>query len=77
VGGNPELIRSDELGLLYPEGDETRFVNLLMSLADDPVRRKRMGEKAREFAQNEFSFKQVISQLQTLYERLLDDSRRS
>jgi glycosyltransferase involved in cell wall biosynthesis len=46
-GGNRELVRPEETGLLIPTGDQAALVGALRTLLDDPDRGKRLGAQSR------------------------------
>jgi glycosyltransferase involved in cell wall biosynthesis len=48
VGGNPELLRDGEDGLLVPPGDPERLAEALVTLASDDVLRRRLATGAFE-----------------------------
>ena len=76
VGGNRELISSDDLGFIYPADDEVAFDRCVLRLLDDDGLRDRIGQAARAEASRRFSFDTVMGQLETLYESLVTDHRR-
>ncbi len=76
VGGNRELISSDDLGFIYPADDEAAFDRCVLRLLDDDGLRDRIGHTARAEASRQFSFDTVMGQLETLYESLVTDHRR-
>jgi glycosyltransferase involved in cell wall biosynthesis len=47
VGGIPEAIDSDAVGLLVPPRDERALAQAIRTLLDDPARRASMGRSAR------------------------------
>ncbi len=76
VGGNRELVSSDDLGFIYPADDEAAFDHEVMRLLEDDELRNRKGQAARADASRRFSFDTVMGQLETLYESLVTDYRR-
>lgn len=71
VGGAAELVRPGRNGFLYPAGDTPALVDRLAKLAD-PAARARMGVRARETAEAQFSehamvdrYEQLLLQLET------------
>jgi glycosyltransferase involved in cell wall biosynthesis len=48
TGGVPTIVANDRTGLLTPPGDAAAFATAVRALLDDPDRRLRMGETARE-----------------------------
>ncbi|MYM63392.1 glycosyltransferase [Pseudomaricurvus sp. HS19] len=62
AGGVPEMLQDGTTGLLVPQGDVGAIAGAVgQLLADEPLRR-RMGDKAREFAETEFGWDRVVSQ---------------
>ena len=51
VGGIPAVVRDGDDGFLVPAGDVAALGAALVRLANDPVRRARLGEAARRAAQ--------------------------
>lgn len=54
VGGNPEIVRHGETGLLVPSQDSERFAAELVRLIRDPGLRERFSRSAREVVRNSF-----------------------
>jgi len=48
VGCGPDLVAHGETGMVFPFGDVNRLASMLQSLAAQPERLARMGERARE-----------------------------
>jgi glycosyltransferase involved in cell wall biosynthesis len=66
VGGAAEMIRPGRNGFLYPVGDTGALVERLATLAD-PAMRARMGVRARETVEAQFSESAMVDR----YEKLL------
>lgn len=71
VGGNVELIRHGETGLLVPFGDPAGMADSLLSLISDRERALKMGEKGRSAAFSEFHPSRFTARLTALYDELL------
>lgn len=71
VGGNPDLVRDGETGLLVPPGDPEAFADAVVSLLNDPVRRRAMGQAGQERVQREFSLPAVARQYEEVYADVL------
>ncbi|MBN2547916.1 MAG: glycosyltransferase family 4 protein [Anaerolineales bacterium] len=69
--GTAEAIRDGETGYLCEPGDIDGMAARLLELVDDPQRRKEIGRKASAFARREFDLRQMIAQIEMLYEELL------
>ena len=67
VPGCNELVRDDDNGLLVPVRSAPSLADALARLAADPALRARLGRRARQRAEEEFSSDQVIAQQLALY----------
>jgi glycosyltransferase involved in cell wall biosynthesis len=70
VGGNSELIRHGHDGLLVPPGDESRLVEAVGRLLDDPATARRLGANARARVEQRFSREAMVRRFQDFYRRL-------
>jgi L-malate glycosyltransferase len=77
VGGNPELVKDGETGLLVPARDERKLVEALAHLVRDPVARARYASRSREFARSHFHIDEVCKRFEQLYLMLAKGKRRS
>ena len=71
VGGNPELVRQGQTGLLVSVNDEEALAHGLDSLLANPSMREAWGRKARELALEKFSTDNVRSRYEEIYSNLL------
>lgn len=71
VGGVPEIVHDGTTGLLVPPGDEDALTATLNRLAEDPPLRDKIAEAGREQVRNEFTIKQMVRNIEALYEGLL------
>lgn len=71
VGGNAEIIRHGDNGLLVPAQDPSRLADAMLQLLRDPALSARLGQKGREFVLREFSFSRMIDKTDQLYTELL------
>jgi L-malate glycosyltransferase len=71
VGGIPEVVVSDESGLLEPVGDADALARGVEALLRDPAKRARLGEAARQRAHRLFSAAAVVPRYEALYRRTL------
>jgi glycosyltransferase involved in cell wall biosynthesis len=71
VAGIPEVVRSDETGLLVPPGAAEPLGEALATLVTDPALRARLGQAARAFVLPRFGADGYVSAVTTLYDRLL------
>lgn len=60
VGGIPEVVVDGETGLLVPKEAPEALADALLSLLDDPGRRRVMGEAARERVRTQFLTEHMI-----------------
>ena len=67
VGGNPELVRERETGLLVPHGDENKLVEALTCLVRDPSARAQYSARSRAFARSQFHIDQIARRFEELY----------
>ncbi|HTS35590.1 MAG TPA: glycosyltransferase [Candidatus Solibacter sp.] len=70
VGGNPELVKDGETGILVPLGNESRLVEVLTYLVSDAEARKRYATRSREFARVNFHITEVCRRFEVLYSSL-------
>ncbi|HEY6768493.1 MAG TPA: glycosyltransferase [Candidatus Sulfotelmatobacter sp.] len=71
VGGNRELIRHGETGLLVPSDDEEALALSLVLLLNDAELRTQMGRRAREWALANYGIRKIRDRYQDTYQSLL------
>jgi glycosyltransferase involved in cell wall biosynthesis len=71
VGGNPELVRDGDSGMLVPPGNEDRLVEAMLRLARDSGLRLHCSRAAREFARSSFHIDVICRRYEELYLSLL------
>jgi glycosyltransferase involved in cell wall biosynthesis len=71
VGGNAEIIRDGETGLLVSPGDSSAFAQAMLRLLRDPGLRASLARNGREYVASEFSFQKMIGNTDQLYTELL------
>lgn len=71
VGGIPEVIRDNTLGLLYPHKDDAQLAAHLLSLVDDEQYAVNLGEAARLHVKRSFSREQFAANMVDLYNKML------
>lgn len=71
VGGNPELVRHGETGMLVDSADPGEMARAVVSLLRNPARRRRFGDAARASAASRFSLETYVRQYEAYYHRLL------
>jgi sugar transferase (PEP-CTERM/EpsH1 system associated) len=67
VGGNPEIVKEENTGWLFPPGDVQQLSQLLMRLAADPEYCRRAGEAARRHVEERFSNEMMLENYRSLY----------
>lgn len=71
VGGNPELVKDRDTGLLFPPGDCHALVDALnFYIEQNPHMIEIHGQNARDRAVREFSLKRMVKEYETLYKSL-------
>ncbi len=75
-GGPVEIIRHNETGLLVDPYDTDAMAEAMAGLLSDRARAAEMGRAGREVACRDFSSDAHVTNVQALYERLLNRSRR-
>jgi glycosyltransferase involved in cell wall biosynthesis len=72
VGGNLELVRHGENGILVPPGDARAIASSIRELIESPVWAASLGSAARASVVSRFSFDRMVSAFEALYLRGLD-----
>jgi L-malate glycosyltransferase len=75
VGGNPELVKHGETGLLVPPEDEEKLVEALAHLVRDSSLRSRYAARSRDFARAHFHIDEVSRRFEELYVSLAKGTR--
>ena len=70
VGGNPELLRENETGLLFEAGNAEDLAAKLKILLEQPETARRMGSQARTRAAKEFGLDAMMDRYLKLYAEL-------
>lgn len=71
VGPIPEVVVDQVTGLLVSAGSASELAAALVSLFNDPVRAREMGQRGRERAQNHFGVDRMVSEIEQLYTELV------
>ena len=71
VGGNPEVVRHMETGLIVPPRDEGRLADALTELLDDKQLCGKMIKNQREVVTGEFSAETMAQRTEELYRELM------
>src|SRR5262249_10253107 len=72
VGGNPEIVEDGESGFLVPVSDPASLAEKLICLLQNHDLAARMGSRARERVEREFSLESMICKHQDYYQKLLN-----
>jgi glycosyltransferase involved in cell wall biosynthesis len=75
VGGNTELVRHGETGLLVPPDDEDRLVDAMECFILQPDFRQECGRRAMALARKDFGLERMRDQHEQLYLHLLELKR--
>jgi glycosyltransferase involved in cell wall biosynthesis len=71
VGGNPELVRDRETGLLVAHEDEHALAKALEVMLSSPDLARQWGEKARQIVRKNYTIDQARERFEQLYRRVL------
>lgn len=69
VAGIPDVVRDDDNGLLFPEGDAAGLAAAATCLLNDPEAAARIGSTARRDAIAELGWERTVARFEALYER--------
>jgi glycosyltransferase involved in cell wall biosynthesis len=75
IGGNPELVRPEQTGLLYPSGDAQALAAQLDLLMENAPLRHRLAAQATSYIQQAFSLAAAAESMAAIYHDLLDPQR--
>ncbi len=75
VGGNAELVRAGQTGLLVAAGDVDGMARALLQMHDAPQRQRAMGAEGRRDVERRFSMPAMVGAYQALYDRELDKNQ--
>ena len=77
LDGAPEVIRDGVSGYLIPPMDIHAFAERVISLLDDPQRRREFGEAGRRYALDNFRVEMMIEKINAVYKSLVSRKRES
>lgn len=75
AGGIPELITDSENGILVPVDKPMELASRLAACLEKPAEVKRMAKAARETVINQFSMQQMVKELETIYNDLINQAQ--
>ncbi|WP_426751410.1 spore coat polysaccharide biosynthesis glycosyltransferase ExoK [Myxococcus sp. Y35] len=70
VGGNPDLIRDGERGLVVEPERPAQLAQAFRHLLSNPEKAREMGQAARDFVARELSLEKMVRRHDTLYQRI-------
>ena len=76
IGGIPEGLQSGRTGYLVRKGDLKELTERLRQLLIDEPKRKKMGEKGRQFIENNFSLAALANRHEEFYLRVIKNGER-
>lgn len=75
IGGVVDLVTDGETGLMFPTGDATALAKGLISLVEDPKRRREIGLKARSHVVENYSIETITQRYVCAYRSLVENRR--
>jgi glycosyltransferase involved in cell wall biosynthesis len=76
VGGNPEIVRDGQNGILVPARDSAALGDAILHILSSPALARRFGENGRQLAAKDFSLQSTIRRTEDLYLKLLESKHR-
>jgi glycosyltransferase involved in cell wall biosynthesis len=70
VGGNPEIVRHEQEGLLFPRGDDAACAAMFRRMFMEPALAERLGAAGRIRANERYQLARTVEQYYHLYCRL-------
>lgn len=70
VGGNPEIVRHEQEGLLFPRGDADAGAECYRRLFRDPAFANKLGQAARSRVESKYQLHQTVAAYFKLYQHL-------
>ena len=71
VGGNPEVIRNFENGILVPVNNPLKLAEAINFMLDNKDNRTKMGQKGRELVTKNFSVEVIAKRLRKIYQEMI------
>lgn len=71
ISGNNEAIEQDQSGLIVPPRSPKDLGTAILDLANNPDKRKRLGNNARQRVSDKFSLDSCVSNYEAFYKKLL------
>jgi glycosyltransferase involved in cell wall biosynthesis len=76
VGGNPEMVRDGETGVLVPPRDPEALSQAMIRFLESPTLSHQLGQAGREWVSRNFSIESAVRKTEQLYLRLLAQRNR-
>jgi glycosyltransferase involved in cell wall biosynthesis len=73
VGGNRELVRNEETGLLVRPDDADALAAAMVRLLDDPDLARRLASAGAGFVRENLSVERMVGETERLYLEILDE----
>ena len=73
-GGTREVVEDGQSGLLSAPGEREQLAENILSLVNDPVRRRRMGEYARQRIEEYFNPQRLANDVERVYRTVLGEA---
>jgi L-malate glycosyltransferase len=73
VGGNPELVRNLETGLLFEPGDAAGLADALRTLIENESLRRRLAEAGAQLVRERFSIRASAQRMGEIYQQLIQE----
>ena len=77
VGGNPELVRDGETGLLFEPRDTAGLSDVLRSLVASETLRRRLAAAGQRMVRERFSIRLSAQRMGEIFAKLIENVRRS
>lgn len=74
-GGLPTIVDNTKTGYIVPMRDPTAITSKIKMLIASPIKQKKLGESAREYVLSNQSWSWLLSELQPIYEQLVEDNQ--
>jgi len=74
TGGNPELVKGGERGLVVSVGQPSELSAAMVKLLENPTTSRRMGEAGRQFIEKELGLPRMVLAHDLLYRSLLTEA---
>jgi len=73
VGGNPELVKHGETGLLFEKADRAGLAECLRRLIEDDAQRQRLAGAASQLVRENFSLSRSVQRMEEIYDSFITE----